>query len=127
MSKLTERQLLLLKVVGEGTGRPSDWWLDLDQVLTVLHELGWDVSKPSLQFTIRPLCEMGFIERRGLRARDGTKYMRRVLSITDAGRGYLNTAYNLGSVEQALNNVKRWGRTGRQVSRMPCQVMLEGD
>lgn len=102
MARLTDKQLLLLKVIADGSGVPSDWWLDLDQILGNLKMLGWETTKQSLQFVVRALVAKGFVEKRSVRRR--RSYHRRLLATTDIGRAALNDA--LGRIPSALVAVR---------------------
>jgi hypothetical protein len=102
MANLTDKQLLLLKIVADGSGNPSDWWLDLDQILGNLKMLGWETTKQSLQFVVRSLIRKGFIEKRSVRRR--RSYHRRLLATTDVGRTALNNA--LGRIPAAIASVR---------------------
>lgn len=104
MARLTHKQLLLLKVVADGSGNLSDWWLDIDQVLSNLAFTGWTPTKQSLQFSIRSLLKKRLVERRSFRKRKS--YNRRVLATTNAGRAALNESIAQGRVLEALRAMR---------------------
>lgn len=102
---ITDKQLLLLYVIANGTGDLSDYWLDLDQILDRLSVLGWAVSKASLQFSVRSLIGRGLIEKR--KARRRAIWMRRTVATTRKGRIALNALTATGRARSVLDEFQQ--------------------
>lgn len=96
--KLTDKRLLILKIVGDGSGSTIDPWLSFDRILERLAECGWPVDKKSLHFHLRPLIHLGYIEKRPKQYINGRH--RRIIALTNRGRMVLKNAEQNGSLKR---------------------------
>lgn len=81
--RVTQNQARILATLLEGN--PDKSAVDLDQLIERLRDrFDWQVTKPSLQFSIRQLIENELITRGGQELR--RQRNRRLLHVTDLGR-----------------------------------------
>ena len=105
--RMTDKRIVVLYFVMQGTGSLVDPWLTLDELLKKLAEFGWPIDKKSIHFHIRPLIKAGDIERRALVTKGGKA--RRKLAGTAAGRYVLNNYRDMGKLDDVLSKEYRIG------------------
>jgi len=106
--KITDKQLVLLAVVMEGTGSTIHAWLDIDQVIEKLGLLGWTVTKSALKFTIKSMVARRLIEDRVYEGRQTTRGVKEklILAGTQKGRERYEASIKSGALKRALDSLK---------------------
>ena len=77
-ARLTRRQKNIIKIVAQGNDDGS--FVDIDELL---ERIGYEVSKESLQFSLRALIKANVLEKRETELRRSAH--RRIIALTDHG------------------------------------------